>query len=604
MSEEENKMMTEETDWTKEPEEATEEAEAEPETAESAPAGVSRKHKKKIGKKLLIGLLALLLVVVVGAAALINHYLNRIEKIDNETQTTMALEEFLSLIGYDESASIEVIEDLTDEDLSGEYALWNFTLEDGYAGPYANDPDISWAEDNPEGTTASSGGNTPRQTYAYNGSTTYDYATAPELNDQNLINIVLVGDDTRGSSRERSDVIMLVSINPSSHRIALVSFMRDMYLPVYNGYSARINMAYQAGGFPTLYQCLKNNFGLHIDGGVKIDFMGFVNTIDALGGIDINLTQAEADYINRYYYSSVPDNSSSTTKPTTAPTTSPTKTEPATKQTEEATTEAGVTSEAVESESSEETIVSSGEESTEYTSVEYPTETSPEESTEVPTEAPTVAPTEPSTEASTEAPTDTPTEAPTVASTEAPTEAPTQASTEAPTTAATEAPEETAADQSDSVKAWVPERYVSSQNGALSSGIYVASSHPTYHAGMNHLDGRAALAYCRIRKIDSDFARTERQRKVMSILFNKFKNPGAMQTALNTVLRYVATDMSNSTITSYAAQVLPSIGSYSLSAYRIPVDGTYRAVRINGQDVLQSIQSREISYLKQYLQIN
>ena len=49
MSEEENKMMTEETDWTKEPEEATEEAEAEPETAESAPAGVSRKHKKKIG---------------------------------------------------------------------------------------------------------------------------------------------------------------------------------------------------------------------------------------------------------------------------------------------------------------------------------------------------------------------------------------------------------------------------------------------------------------------------------------------------------------------------------------------------------------------------
>jgi len=596
MSEEENKMMTEETDWTKEPEEATEEAEAELETAESAPAGKSRKHKKKIGKKLLIGLLALLLVVVVGAAALINHYLNKVEKIDNETQTTMELEEFLSLIGYDESASIEVIEDLTDEDLSGEYALWNFTLEDGYTGPYANNPDISWAEENPEGTTGSSGGNsgnsgTPRQTYAYNGSTSFNYATAPELNDQNLINIVLVGDDTRGSSRERSDVIMLVSINPNSRRIALVSFMRDMYLPVYNGYSARINMAYQAGGFPTLYQCLKNNFGLHIDGGVKIDFMGFVNTIDALGGIDINLTQAEADYINRYYYSSVPDNSSSTTKPTTAPTTSPTKTEPATKQTEEATTEVSVTSEAVESESSEETIVSSGEESTEYTSVEYPTETSPEESTEVPT-APTVAPTEPSTEPQTEP------------STEPVTEPQTEPSTEAPTTAATEAPEETAADQSDSVKAWVPERYVSSQNGALSSGIYVASSHPTYHAGMNHLDGRAALAYCRIRKIDNDFNRTARQRTVMTALFNKFKNPSAMQTAMNTVLRYVATDMSNSTITSYAAQVLPSIGSYSLSAYRIPVDGTYRAVRINGQDVLQSIQSREISYLKQYLQIN
>ena len=594
MSEEENKMMTEETDWTKEPEEATEEAEAELETAESAPAGKSRKHKKKIGKKLLIGLLALLLVVVVGAAALINHYLNKVEKIDNETQTTMELEEFLSLIGYDESASIEVIEDLTDEDLSGEYALWNFTLEDGYTGPYANDPDISWAEENPEGTTGSSGGNsgTPRQTYAYNGSTTFNYATAPELNDQNLINIVLVGDDTRGSSRERSDVIMLVSINPNSRRIALVSFMRDMYLPVYNGYSARINMAYQAGGFPTLYQCLKNNFGLHIDGGVKIDFTGFIRTIDALGGIDINLTQAEANYLNKYvpnsYYQGItplPTKSTPTSAPTAAPSTANVES----------------TEESTPSESSiEESILPTESEpatETEPTAETEPaTETEPQTVNEPTTAEPTTA--EPTTaEPTTAEPT---TAEPTTAepTTAEPTTA--ESATVEPTTeAATEAENNSENPEGNgSVKVNIPTRYLSTGN------IYVASASTQYHSGMNHLDGIAAITYCRCRAVDNDFGRTERQRKVMSILFNKFKNPSAMQTAMNTVLRYVATDMSNSTITSYAAQVLPSIGSYSLSAYRIPVDGTYRAVRINGQDVLQSIQSREISYLKQYLQIN
>ena len=74
-----------------------------------------------------------------------------------------------------------------------------------------------------------------------------------------------------------------------------------------------------------------------------------------------------------------------------------------------------------------------------------------------------------------------------------------------------------------------------------------------------------------------------------------------MNAVLNTVLPYCATDMSNGTIMGYAGQVIASMGAYSLNTYRLPADGAYRAVNIRGMDVLQSVQSKNISALRSYL---
>lgn len=119
-----------------------------------------------------------------------------------------------------------------------------------------------------------------------------------------LVNILLIGDDRRpGEDRARSDSIILCSINKKTGKISLVSFLRDLYvqIPDYKGDSFRdnrINASYAFGGMELLDQTLEKNFGILIDGNLSIDFDGFEKVIDILGGVDIDLTQEEVDYMH------------------------------------------------------------------------------------------------------------------------------------------------------------------------------------------------------------------------------------------------------------------------------------------------------------------
>ncbi|MBQ1955027.1 MAG: LCP family protein, partial [Clostridia bacterium] len=100
-----------------------------------------------------------------------------------------------------------------------------------------------------------------------------------------------------GETRTRSDVMMLCSINPQTGEVSLISFLRDLYVQI-PGYSDnRLNQAYFFGGFPLLYDTMNQNFGITIDGGFEVDFEGFVDIVDTLGGVDIELTAAEARYM-------------------------------------------------------------------------------------------------------------------------------------------------------------------------------------------------------------------------------------------------------------------------------------------------------------------
>jgi len=117
---------------------------------------------------------------------------------------------------------------------------------------------------------------------------------------ENVINILLIGQDRReGEGRARSDSMILCSINKSAKTLTMVSLMRDMYVQIPGYQDNRINVSYLLGGMNLLDECIEKNFGITVDGNVEVDFGGFSNIIDAIGGIEIELTASEASYLNR-----------------------------------------------------------------------------------------------------------------------------------------------------------------------------------------------------------------------------------------------------------------------------------------------------------------
>jgi len=125
--------------------------------------------------------------------------------------------------------------------------------------------------------------------------------TAPpmEVDSENVVNILLIGADRRKNEPARSDSMILCTFNKTQGTITLTSFMRDMYVKIPGYKSNRINAAYPLGGMSLLNKTLSHNFGVETDGAVEIDFAHFEDLIDLLGGIELELTSAEANYINK-----------------------------------------------------------------------------------------------------------------------------------------------------------------------------------------------------------------------------------------------------------------------------------------------------------------
>lgn len=114
---------------------------------------------------------------------------------------------------------------------------------------------------------------------------------------QRTRNILLLGTDQRElGSVGRTDTIMVLAIDAPNNRAALISFPRDIYLAIPGvGYS-RINTAYgfgeerqPGGGLPLLMSTIERNFGIPIHSYARIDFSGFEDVVDALGGVDVTV---------------------------------------------------------------------------------------------------------------------------------------------------------------------------------------------------------------------------------------------------------------------------------------------------------------------------
>lgn len=121
-----------------------------------------------------------------------------------------------------------------------------------------------------------------------------------------VVNILLVGQDARKEGQhERSDSMIILSINKNTEQMTMISVMRDLYVQIPGDYSDnRINAAYAFGGSELLDATLEENFGIIIDYNVEVNFNGFKDIVDKVGGIDVELTEAEVEYMNSAKFAS------------------------------------------------------------------------------------------------------------------------------------------------------------------------------------------------------------------------------------------------------------------------------------------------------------
>lgn len=237
--------------------------------------------------------------------------------------------------------------------------------------------------------------------------------TVPEFEARRL-NFLLVGRDARSEwERGRSDSMILCSVDTGTKTVTMISFLRDIYLPIPRHGSNRLNAAYSWGGSELLAETLAENFGVSVDVTLEIDFDGFEELIDLLGGVDMDLTSEEAHHMN------------------------------------------------------------------------------------------------------------------------------------------------------------------SGHGWSLSSGV-------------NHLNGAQALAYSRIRKLDSDFGRTERQRNVLTALMQKYRT-ASLQEMLNVADAFLDQSTSNRSdneLLGYALELYTTLGNAELVTHRVPADGTWTYKTVRGMSVI------------------
>ncbi len=237
------------------------------------------------------------------------------------------------------------------------------------------------------------------------------------IDTNNKINILLIGQDRRGKTgRSLSDAMILCTINKETKTLTMTSFLRDTYVQIPGHSQNKLNIAYPVGGMELLDATLELNFGVVVDGNVEVDFTQFATIIDSFGGVDIELTGAEAAHMN-------------------------------------------------------------------------------------------------------------------------------------------------------------------SENGWW------------LKAGVNHLDGKQALAYSRIRYIGTDFGRTNRQRIVLTALIDQFRNSSVDQlvSAISSVLDLVTTDMTDQEIIAYAIELAPMLKDLKIVSQSIPVADSYYFGDVSDRNIVDCI---------------
>ena len=120
-------------------------------------------------------------------------------------------------------------------------------------------------------------------------------------------NILIIGTDSRDLTEDsgRSDSMILLSLNSNTNEIYMTSFLRDVYVDINNYGSGKLNSAYSYGGAELLMDTIESNYNIKIDDYVTVSFAACANIIDAVGGVELELSDDEADAVNEILISEV-----------------------------------------------------------------------------------------------------------------------------------------------------------------------------------------------------------------------------------------------------------------------------------------------------------
>lgn len=119
---------------------------------------------------------------------------------------------------------------------------------------------------------------------------------------KDVVNIVLLGLDEKVDNIQRSDAIMIATLDPTNNKLKITSLMRDSYVNIPDpgpGYD-KLTHAYAYGGPELAIKTINKNFDLNITDYVSVDFSQMENIIDALGGIDMEMSKTELENVNEY----------------------------------------------------------------------------------------------------------------------------------------------------------------------------------------------------------------------------------------------------------------------------------------------------------------
>lgn len=132
------------------------------------------------------------------------------------------------------------------------------------------------------------------------------------------MNVALFGLDTRNAGQlgkgNRSDTIIIASINNDTKEVKLVSVYRDTYLDLTNGKYNKCNEAYSVGGPGQAVRMLNKNLDLDIEYYIAVDFAALAEAVDLLGGIYIDVDESEIGHLNNYTVETSKVTGKSTTK--------------------------------------------------------------------------------------------------------------------------------------------------------------------------------------------------------------------------------------------------------------------------------------------------
>ena len=116
-----------------------------------------------------------------------------------------------------------------------------------------------------------------------------------------VTSVLLIGSDSRTAGTEgRSDAMILITVSDRTKTVHMTSLLRDMYVDIPGHDGNRLNAAYAYGGPELLMETVNRNFGTEVYHYAVVNFEAFAGLVDAVGGVELELTAEEVQWVNAY----------------------------------------------------------------------------------------------------------------------------------------------------------------------------------------------------------------------------------------------------------------------------------------------------------------